>query len=154
MSRDDLYTKFKLTIEQLKRDARENYERRVRALDAALVAAEEILLQADPTTARTPAPLDSEVPEAALSGWKTIRTYRNFVLKYAVRKAVKEQRGRTFTQRQVTRKIREGHPEATIHPASVASALSRLAKEGEIEVLKQSDGGSDPTVYREVAVSP
>ena len=145
MNGDDQYEKFKLTIEQLKQTAREDYERRVRALDAALAAAEEILLQTDPAP---PSGLGRSEPR-----W-TVRQSRKFVLKDEVREVVKEQRGRTFTQRQVTRKIREGHPEATIHPASVASALSRLATEGEIEVLKQSDGGSDPTVYREASVPP
>jgi hypothetical protein len=145
MNGDDQYKKFKLTIEQLKRTAREDYERRVRALDAALAAAEEILLRTDPAPASGPSGLEP--------GW-TVSQSRKFVLKKEVRRVVKEQRGRTFTQRQVTRKLCEGHPEATIHPASVASALSRLAREGEVEVLKESNGGSDPIVYQEATMSP
>lgn len=77
-----------------------------------------------------------------------------FVLKEEVRKAAKEFRGETFAQKDVTRRIREKYPDRTVYPGSVSATLATLANDKEIRVIKKARGGSDPTLYREVPVSP
>jgi hypothetical protein len=139
------YREFKRTIEDLKRAARLDYERRIRALDAALAAAEGIGMHPEPT--------DADAPFESTPS-RTNEASRPFVLKDEVRQAIRELRSETFTQRDITDNIRMRHPESTVYPGSVFSALKKLAQSGEVELVKEARGGSDPTIYREVAVSP
>ena len=146
MEKDQLAI-FRQTIEDLKRAAREDYERRVEKLDAALAVAEEVGLPGQ----QTEAPLD----DAALQGliWQdSLEENGSFSLKHEVRRAIRSWRGHAFRQREITAIIRGNHPDRRVHAGSVSAALKKMVEGGEIEVARESRGGSDPTVYREVAL--
>jgi hypothetical protein len=160
MDKDQLAA-FKQTIEELKRAAREDYERKVEKLDAALAVAEEVGLRG--RRARAEEPADSEVgldETALLQGlmWQEPLAANNgtkpFVLKDEVRSAIRSWRGHAFRQRDITHIIRGKHPDARVHPGSVSAALKKLAERGDLEIVSESRGGSEPTLYREVALSP
>jgi hypothetical protein len=148
------FTAFRRTIEDLKRAAREDYERRVEKLDAALTVAEKL-------TQRTPRPdtEDSVTEILAAQGltWQDPLEDNNakpFVLKDEVRRAVTSWRGHAFRQRDITAMVQGRYPNVRVHAGSVSAALKKMAASGEIEVVKESRGGSEPSIYREVAVSP
>lgn len=77
-----------------------------------------------------------------------------FILREQIQEAVKEFRGGDFYQKDVTKRIEEKYPERKVHSGSVSNTLSKLAKRGELRVVKPSRGGSDPALYKEAAVSP
>lgn len=77
-----------------------------------------------------------------------------FILREQVQEAVKEFRGGTFYQKDVTQRIREKFPDREVHQGSVSNTLAKLAKHGELRVVKPARGGSDPALYKEVGVSP
>ena len=148
------FTVFQQTIEELKRAAREDYENRVEKLDAALAVAERL-------TQRTPRPdtEDSVTEILAAQGltWQDPleeNSAKPFVLKDEVRRAVRSWRGHAFRQRDITAIVRGRYPNVRVHAGSISAALKKMAASGEIEVVKESRGGSEPTIYREVAVSP
>jgi hypothetical protein len=148
------FTVFQQTIEELKRAAREDYESRVEKLDAALAVAERL-------TQRTPQPdtEDSVTEILAAQGltWQyplEENSAKPFVLKDEVRRAVTSWRGHAFRQRDITAIVQGRYPNVRVHAGSISAALKKMAASGEIEVVKESRGGSEPTIYREVAVSP
>jgi LPS O-antigen subunit length determinant protein (WzzB/FepE family) len=152
MDKANEYAEFERTIEQLKRKAREEYERKVQALDDALAMAEQFGLRPQPTEAKPPTPPNAEPPKTKAQNSNSIP--RPFVLKDEVRQAIKEFRGQAFVQRQVTDAITAKYPDTTVYPGSVSAALTKLVSSGDIELVKQARGGSDPALYREAAVSP
>jgi hypothetical protein len=151
---------FRQTIEELKRAAREDYERRIEKLDAALAVAEEVGLREHRAGAEESTGTDAILDEAAaLQGLMRQEPLaengsKPFVLKDEVRAAVRSWRGHAFRQRDITGIIRKRYPDVRVHPGSVSAALKKMAAKGEIEVVTESRGGSEPTVYREVSVSP
>ncbi len=92
--------------------------------------------------------------------WEHIRadvnrpTTPSFSLGGEVRKAIKELEGQTFVQKDITERLREKHHDAKVYPGSVSAALARMAEQGDLVVVKPAGGGSDPTIYQEVRVSP
>jgi hypothetical protein len=152
MDKANEYAEFERTIEQLKRKARDEYERKVQALDDALAMAEQFGLKPQPTEVKPPTPPDTEPPKPKTQA--SDGTPRPFVLKDEVRQAIKEFRGQTFVQRQVTNTITAKYPDTTVYPGSVSAVLTKLVSSGDIELVQQARGGSDPALYREVAVSP
>ncbi len=146
---------FRQTVEELKQTAREDYERRVEKLDAALRVAEQMSYKAQQTNAEEESV--SEILAAqGLVGDNPLADdgTKPFVLKDEVRRAIRSWRGHAFRQRDITAIIQGRYPDVHVHAASVAAALKKMAERGEIEIVKESRGGSEPTVYREVAVSP
>jgi hypothetical protein len=155
-------TVFRQTIEDLKRAAREDYERRIERLDAALavaselglppqrIGAEESVGSIDEATFAGIIPPQGSIREdpSADNGSKPI------VLKDEVRRAIRSWRGHAFRQRDITGIIRGRYPAVRVHAGSVSAALRKMAANGEIEVVTESRGGSEPTIYREIAVSP
>ena len=82
-----------------------------------------------------------------------------FRLKEAIKAAIEEVPDvKAFGQRHITLRIRRKHPGQRVYPGSVSSALSRMAKQGEIRVVKPAFGGSNPAYYgkvpKEEPVSP
>lgn len=77
-----------------------------------------------------------------------------FILREQVQQTIKEFRGARFAQRDVTQRLIEKHPDRGVNGNSVSNALAKLAKRGEVKIVKPSHGGSDPALYREVRVSP
>jgi hypothetical protein len=151
---------FRRTIEELKRTARDDYERKVEKLDAALAVAEEVGLRGRRAETEESADTEAILDEAAaLQGliWQDPLADNGttvFALKDEVRRAVRARRGHAFRQREITSIIRTRHPDKRVHAGSVSAALRKMVERGEIEVVTESRGGSEPTVYRELAVSP
>jgi hypothetical protein len=146
-------TVFRQTIEELKQAAREDYERRIEKLDAALRVAEEVGLPAQRAETQEPftgTAAQSPIREDSLADNGT----KPYVLKGEVRRAVRSWRGHAFRQRDITGIIQRRYPNVRVHAGSVSAALKKMVANGEIEVVKESRGGSEPTIYREVAVSP
>ncbi len=77
-----------------------------------------------------------------------------FILREQIQETIKEFRGGAFYQKDVTKRIEEKYPDRKIHSGSVSNTLSKLAKRGELKVVKPARGGSDPALYREASVSP
>jgi hypothetical protein len=160
MDKDQL-TAFRRTIEELKRAAREDYERKVEKLDAALKVAEEVGLRGRRVRAEESGDTEAIPDESAiLQGlvWQEPLATNNgtkaFVLKDEVRSAIRSWRGHAFRQRDITHIIRGKHPDVRVHAGSVSAALKKLAERGDLEIVSESRGGSEPTLYREVALSP
>jgi hypothetical protein len=159
MDKEQLTT-FRRTIEELKRAARDDYERKIEKLDAALTVAEEVGLRGRRAETEGSGDTEAIIDEAAaLQGliWQDSMDdngTKPFVLKDEVRRAVRSWRGHAFRQRDITGIIRARYPRERVHAGSVSAALKKMVERGEIEVVTESRGGSEPTVYREVAVSP
>ena len=151
MEKDQL-TIFRQTIEDLKRAAREDCQRRIEKLDAALAVAEEMGF----STETTEADLSESAAVQGLIWQESLESNgsKPFVLKEEVRSAIRSWRGHAFRQRDITHIIRAKHPGVRVHAGSVSATLKKLAERGDLEVVSESRGGSEPTVYREVALSP
>jgi hypothetical protein len=153
-------TAFRRTIEELKRAARDDYERKIEKLDAALAVAEEVGLRGRRVETEGSGNTEAIIDEAAaLQGliWQeplAENGSKPFVLKDEVRATVRSWRGHAFRQRDITSIIQKRHRDVRVHPGSVSAALKKMVARGEIEVVTESRGGSEPTVYRELAVSP
>lgn len=168
------YTAFKRTIEEYKRAAREQYERRIQALDAALEVAEEIGLERQPVevmeSSEVSVAVKRDTPVVAVPDMETAHTpeqhpmweaphgrnggSRPFKLKDEVIKAYKGFNGEPFRQLDVTHILRERFPEQTVYSGSVTSTLTRLVDQGMLRLVKPAAGGSDPAIFQEVGVSP
>jgi hypothetical protein len=147
-------TVFQQTIEELKRAAREDYERRIEKLDAALAVAEKLAQRAQRTDTEESV---SEILARQGLTWQDPledNSSKPFVLKDEVRRAVRSWRGHAFRQRDITAIVQGRYPNVRVHAGSVSAALKKMVTGGEIEVVRESRGGSEPTIYREVAVSP
>jgi hypothetical protein len=148
------FTVFQQTIEDLKRAAREDCERRVEKLDAALAVAEKLAQRAQRFDTEESA---TEILAAQGLTWQDPleeNSAKPFVLKDEVRRAVRSWRGHAFRQRDITAIVQGRYPNVRVHAGSISAALRKLAERGEIEIVRESRGGSEPTVYREVSVSP
>jgi hypothetical protein len=145
-------TTFRQTIEELKRAAREDYERRIEKLDAALAVAEEMGWSAQAAEATSPE--DDTVQGLIWQEPMAENGSKPFVLKDEVRAAIRSWRGHAFRQRDITHIIRRRYPDVRVHAGSVSATLRKLAERGDLEIVSESRGGSEPTVYREVALSP
>jgi hypothetical protein len=168
------YAEFERAVEDLKRAAREEYQQRVIALDAALAVAREIAIKRPaveamkseeaPVAAALHAVPDVEpdaerATEAAQHSMWEDSPKRNvgskpFKLKDEVERAYKEFNGGVFRQIDVTHAIREKFPSQTVYPGSVSAALGRFAAEGKLLEVKPAGGGSDPALYQEASVPP
>lgn len=73
-------------------------------------------------------------------------------LAQGVREAVHEIEG-SFTQQDITRKIKEKHPNAEVRPANVSNTIMRLAKRGYIRRVRKGYG-SQPNTYRKTETWP
>lgn len=81
-------------------------------------------------------------------------TPKPFKLAKEVKVATGEFQDQTFTQKDVSERIRQKSPEAKVYAGSVSGRLAKLVEDREIEIVKKSSGGADPTLYREVRLSP
>lgn len=70
-----------------------------------------------------------------------------------VREAVKEIEGE-FTQREITQRLFEKYPDASINPAVVVNSLAKMVEREEGIVLWERGSGSAPNVFKKVEDVP
>lgn len=147
-------------VEDLKRELQEEYERNLALLDGTLLLLRNHRSRSKLSNIDIPNLFGTEHSSSTPAGEESEATTPNgaatgaFRLKDEVGNTIREFREQEFTQRDVTTTIREKYPDETVHPGSVSTALGNLVKSGQIEVVREGRGGSDPNVYREVSVSP
>jgi hypothetical protein len=143
-------------VEEVKRELREEYEQNLAHLDGTLLLLKNRSSHSKLSNITIPDlfETDSTAPPRAERAATRNGTARPFKLKEEVRQAVRDCQGQPFKQRDITERIREKYPGATVHPGSVSTAIGNLMKDGTIKVVRQARGGSDPSVYQEVSVSP
>jgi hypothetical protein len=175
------HLELKRALEAAKRGLEADYHRKARTLDAAIAILEEIgpnlqpadmaklvpegvealPIAADPTSeagaeSGTDLQPDSDEPASYTPENASARngaSGERFVLREQIQEVIKEFRGGAFYQKDVTERISEKYPDRKINSTSVSNTLSRLAKRGELRVVKPAHGGSDPALYKEANVS-
>lgn len=77
-----------------------------------------------------------------------------FKLKNEVQEAYKRLHGKTFSQNDITSAVKAKWPNQKVYAGSVKGRLNKLVKDGTLVLVKESGGGSDGALFREVSVSP
>lgn len=105
-----------------------------------------LLSEAQSSEAVQPSITPTQEDEGPTSNGRPVRKIK---LTQEVRKAIQEVE-EPFTQQDITRRITEKYPDASVSPPVVSNALARMVKREEGIELIASGYGSEPNVYRRV----